>query len=256
MQLLQSPMLGNNHIALETVDSTNAYARRLLLAEGAEGTVVTAQHQTAGRGRLDRQWVDVPGQSFLASYILSPRRDAEDWGGLPLLTGIAVLRTLLSITPLDLHLKWPNDVLIENRKICGILVESCVMDSTPWVIIGIGINLIQREFEGAFRLPPTSLLLESGRYTAASELLQPLSRQLTSLYATWTEEGNTAILEAWKQHSRMFGSRIELHTDEQVVPATALDLTAGGALRVQYSDGEIADLYAGDVSFPISDHMK
>ncbi|MBN1447456.1 MAG: biotin--[acetyl-CoA-carboxylase] ligase [Bacteroidetes bacterium] len=246
-------LLGVQHIALDTIDSTNARARELLRDGAGEGTVITASHQTAGRGRLDRRWIDKPNQSLLASYILEPMRSPEDWGGIPLLAGLAVLQALQSITPVNLHLKWPNDVLAGTRKIAGILVESGMLSGRPWIIAGIGVNLNQREFEGEYRLPPTSLLLESGRWCDPEELLTALSKTLSLRYTSWQTEGNGPIVEEWMRHSLMFGRSISLDDGDAARVVVAEGLTPEGALLVRSVDGREETIYAGDVSFTYED---
>ncbi|PLX23207.1 MAG: biotin--[acetyl-CoA-carboxylase] ligase [Ignavibacteria bacterium] len=247
-------MLGNMHIALKDVDSTNSHARALLRDGAGEGTVVTAEHQTAGRGRLDRQWSDETGLSFLGSYILEPVRPPEDWGGIPLMSGVAVLRALSSLVPIDLHLKWPNDVLSADKKISGILVESGQMGIRRWVVIGIGINLNQRSFTGDYRMPPTSLLLETGRMVSTEEVLAVLSKELDSLYRQWTEEGNPVILEEWKRHSRMFGQEMEMELEKGAQQrVTVVDIAPSGALVVRNPKGEQIEVFAGDIAFTRDD---
>jgi BirA family biotin operon repressor/biotin-[acetyl-CoA-carboxylase] ligase len=246
-------MLGIPRIALKETDSTNAVAKARIRDAAAEGTVVTAEHQTAGRGRLDRSWVDAPGQSLLASYILYPRRDAEDWGGVPLLAGLAVHRSISELLPLIAQLKWPNDILIEGRKTAGILIESGVSGSRSWIVVGIGININQREFSGAYRTPPTSLLLESGRQVDPDDLLASLSAHLTSLYDQWTTNGNAAVIKAWKSASHMLEQHITLVQGERQRLVRAVDLADSGALIIENEEGERETVLAGDVSLTIEE---
>lgn len=242
-------MLGSKHIALNVIDSTNSHVRSLLKRGAREGIVVTADHQTAGRGRLDRQWTDEAGLCFLGSYLLEPVRPTEEWGGLPLLTGIAVVRTLNSLVPVDLHLKWPNDVLAGERKICGILVESGQMGNSPWAIVGIGINLNQREFHGEYRLPPTSLLLETGRLLPPGEVLARLSAELTTVYRQWTLHGNQRIIAEWKEHAAMLGEEIVMELEDgNTERVTAVDIAESGALVIRDQEGVTREIFAGDIS--------
>lgn len=245
-------MIGSRHIAFETIDSTNMRAREEIRRGAAEGTVITAAHQTAGRGRKDRSWIDRPGQNLLASYILKPRREADEWGGVPLMAGLAVLRTLRKFAPIDLHLKWPNDVLVEDRKISGILAESVTVDGTAWIIAGIGVNLNQTVFEGSYRQSPTSLLLESGRQCAPEDMRTTLSSELGSLYALWQEQGNPPILDLWKQQTRMLGARVIIEEEGRTRSATAAGLSREGALIVRTDEGTSEEIFAGDVSVAVT----
>ncbi|MBE0645232.1 MAG: biotin--[acetyl-CoA-carboxylase] ligase [Bacteroidetes bacterium] len=241
-------MIGNRRILLSVVDSTNRYARDLLGELPEEGTLVTAESQTAGRGRMDRQWMSATAQNVLASLILYPEREAEEWGGLPLLSGLAVCRAVRSLATIDAHLKWPNDVLVDNRKLCGILVESGRLGSRPWVIVGIGINVNQVRFEGSYRATPTSMALEAGRPFDTDEVLAAMCGELDRLYADWREEGNPPIIAAWKQASRMLGQGVVV--DENGVPreGRAVDVANDGSLVVEFPDGSTERIFAGDVT--------
>ncbi|MBR9976377.1 MAG: biotin--[acetyl-CoA-carboxylase] ligase [Bacteroidetes bacterium] len=241
-------MIGTPHIHLETVDSTNRYARDLLREEPEEGTLVTAAKQTAGRGRLDRRWLSGTGENILASIILRPPRAMEDWGGLPLLAGLAVTRAVRRIANIEAHVKWPNDVLVEGRKLCGILVESGGSANRAWAIVGIGVNVNQSVFEGEYRLPPTSLALESGRQQDLSSVLAALCEEIETLYLVWKRDGNTAVLTAWKSASRMIGRRVTVEGPEGSRAGRAIDLAEDAALIVEWDDGTREPVYAGDVT--------
>jgi len=246
-------MLGTPRISLNVTESTNAEAKVHIREGAAEGTVITAEHQTGGRGRIDRSWVDVPGQCLLASYILYPRREADDWGGIPLLTGLAVQRSISELLPLISQLKWPNDILVDGKKIAGILVESGMSGNRSWIVVGIGINIGQRTFSGSFRTPPTSLLLESGRMMDPDDMLASLSVQLTSLYDQWTTGGNAAILKAWKSASHMLGRSITLEQGDRQRCVRAVDLAASGALIIENEEGQRETVLAGDVSLTLDE---
>ena len=245
-------MLQERHIALDTTDSTNAEARRRIQDGADEGTVLTAAHQTAGRGRLQRQWTDAPGLNLLASYVLYPVRDPEEWGGLPLLAGLALQRAVEELLPSRPLLKWPNDVLIGERKAAGILVETGLLGSRAWAVIGVGVNVNQRSFEGDYRIPPTSLLLEAGRHVDVAELRARLSRQLFHLYEEWSVRGNPAILDPWRQSSGMLGRDVVLHEEGRSRTVRAVDLDATGGLLVQEEGGEAECIVAGDISLTLN----
>jgi BirA family biotin operon repressor/biotin-[acetyl-CoA-carboxylase] ligase len=241
-------MIGQKRIHLDVIDSTNRYARDLLKERPEEGTLVTAESQTAGRGRLDRQWHSASAQNVLASIILYPGRDMEEWGGLPLLTGLAVWRAVRSLAEVDVHLKWPNDVLVDDRKLCGILVESGRLGDRAWVIIGIGINVNQVSFEGSYRLVPASLALEAGRPFDTGEVIDAVCRELDILYAQWCAEGNAPIFPEWKRASKMFGKTVVADENGVISQGIAVDLAENGSLCIEHADGSIQRLLAGDVS--------
>lgn len=249
-------MLGTPHIRLDTVASTNREARERLRDGASEGTLITAEHQTAGRGRFDRRWEDNAGQSLLASYILSPTRGPEEWGGLPLLAGLAVKRAADAFLSTAARLKWPNDVLVGGRKLSGILVESGRIGERDWVIVGVGVNVRQREFAGTFRTEPTSLLRESGRLIDVDEVQAAVTRELSSLYARWTHEGNAWLRTEWKECSGMFPSDIELEDETGKRRLRAVDLGPDGSLVVENNRGERMAVFAGDVSLLTADEEE
>lgn len=241
-------MIGAHHIPLVETDSTNRYARDLLAASPPEGTVITAASQTAGRGRLDRRWQSAAGQNLLASVILFPSRPLEEWGGLSLLAGLAAARAIRTIAGLDAVVKWPNDVLVRNHKLCGVLVESGSARTGGWAVIGVGINVNQQDFPGDYRLAPTSMAREAGREFRVAEVLDALCREMDDLYVSWHAEGNPPILAAWKAAAPMFGRAILVEDSAGRRTARARDLGEDGSLLVEYVDGVVEAVYAGDVS--------
>ncbi len=249
-------MFGKKRLHFATIDSTNTYAKKLARNESESGTVITADFQTAGRGRLDRHWTAPPGVNLLASFILHPQRGVEEWGGLPLLAGCAVAETLNSLAAVDAEVKWPNDVMIDGSKVCGILVESGTVGSIAWVVLGIGINVNQTVFDGEYRLPPTSLALQSGRLFEIDEVLSLLCRTLDNLYLLWEGEGNAPIIERWKRQSRMLGKTIDLVEHDSRRRVVAADIAPDGALIIRNSDRNIETVVAGDISLAPPDVIE
>jgi BirA family transcriptional regulator, biotin operon repressor / biotin---[acetyl-CoA-carboxylase] ligase len=241
-------MFGKRRIHFETIDSTNIYAKSLVRETPEEGTVITADFQTAGKGRLDRRWTAQPAVNLLASFLLYPRRAPDDWGGIPLLAGCAVAEALRTLAAVDAQVKWPNDVMIGGRKVCGILVESGVIADQSWVVVGIGINVNQTVFEGEYRLPPASLALESGRLFEIEDVLSSLCRSLDELYALWTSDGNPPIIERWKRRTTMLGALIDLVEHGGKRRVRALDVAADGSLLVENEQQQIETIISADVS--------
>lgn len=241
-------MLGTPHLRFDTISSTNQEARDRVRSGATEGTLITARHQTAGRGRLDRRWTDSPDQSVLASYILYPARHPEEWGGLPLLAGLAVRDAVSEWITTPVTLKWPNDVLVEGKKLCGILVESGRLGDRGWVVLGIGINVRQRGFEGEYRIPPTSLLLESGRHADVDDVLSAVTRALSAMYAQWAQEGNAWMIDEWKKVSGMIPSDITLEEEGGHRRVRAVDIGTDGSLIVENAQGTRESVFAGDIA--------
>jgi BirA family biotin operon repressor/biotin-[acetyl-CoA-carboxylase] ligase len=222
-------MIGTPHVHHRVTDSTNARARELA-AEGApDGTLVTADAQTAGRGRQGRSWAAAPGEALLMSLLV------RDVGVLlPLAAAVAVCE---AIAPLDAAIKWPNDVWIARRKVAGILLEGRPQEG--WAVLGIGLNVRTREFPEELRETATSLALAGAERTvpeALARLLPALDRWLTA------PPGE--VLEAWRARDALRGERIQWGADSE---GTAAGITDAGALLVEKDGGDRIELNAGEV---------
>lgn len=235
---------------LDRAPSTNA-----LLAEQARrgepsGAVLVAEHQTAGRGRLDRTWEAPARAGLTVSVLLRPGPvPAQRWGWLPLLTGVAVVDALGEVAPgLDAGLKWPNDVLVGERKLAGLLVERVEGPDGPGAVVGIGLNVSTTADE----LPvptATSLLLEGVRVDR-TDLLVALLEHLGRRYQAWVEAAGDARLglrAAYRERCRTLGQAVtvELPAGRQR-EVTAVDVAEDGALVVEAA-GVRSEVRAGDV---------
>lgn len=230
---------------LPTVESTNAYVASACGEGVAEGLVVVTEHQTRGRGRLDRRWEAPAGTSLVVSVALSPRDvPAERWPWLPLLAGVAVDLTVRDCGVRS-AVKWPNDVLVEGHKICGILVERVETPSGPAAVVGIGLNVSM----GVGDLPvvtATSLALEGASTTDRTVILELLLGHLERLYLSWRDaEGDSAVLRSdYLRQCVTVGSAVRVQMpDGSFLEGTADDVDEQGRLVV---DGR--PLSAGDVT--------
>ncbi len=243
-------MLGQIRKHFTSTDSTNRVARDLVGEGAAEGTLITADFQTHGRGRRERRWISSHSENVLASYILYPSRPVDEWGGLPLLASLAVGEMLTSIASLKPMLKWPNDVLIAGKKISGILVESGC-GAVSWAVAGIGINVNQMGFPGEYRQFPTSMYLEAQRLFDIDTIITALSEALTNYYSLWTREGTPSIIEEWKKRTAMLGKPVRIETESGTTHAVAEDISEDGSLIIRTSAGERERVYAGDVTLSL-----
>ena len=227
--------------------STNALVAERARQGAAEGLVVVAEHQTSGRGRLDRTWETPDRAALTFSVLLRPEVSAARWPWLPLLTGYAVARALRAGGH-DARLKWPNDVLLgpEERKVAGILVERIETPQGPAAVAGVGLNVSTLPEE----LPvptATSLMIGSGAEPDRNGLLLEVLRALREEYDAWRAGDGTALRAAYLSACATVGRdvRVELPGGRRLVgPATGID--AGGRLVVAGADGEMA-VGAGDV---------
>jgi BirA family biotin operon repressor/biotin-[acetyl-CoA-carboxylase] ligase len=228
--------------------STNALVMERARGGLDEGLVILAEHQTAGRGRLDRTW-ETPARSALTfSMLLRPTAPARSWPWLPLLVGYAVDKALKA-DGYDAGVKWPNDVLIGNRKVAGILVERVETDAGPAAIVGVGLNVGMTADE----LPvpeATSLAVESGSAPDRTDLLLAVLQAVWEAYATWQTGGDlagTRLAESYAAACVSIGRevRVDLPSGEVLV-GRALEVDPGGRLVVQTSAGP-RPVGAGDV---------
>ena len=226
-----------------TIDSTNTHALEQARQGAPHGYFYVADEQTAGRGRSDHEWHSAASQGLYLSVLLRPKLDPADLIWLPLLTGLAAHKAIHEVTALNPDLRWPNDLLIESRKVGGILVEAQVeaqTDSgqTTAAVIGIGINLHQQRFPSGMSTEPTSLDLETGRYINRQQLLiallLPLNTELAAMQsksAVASIPARIAAISTWVQ-----GRRVEVHGPQACAGVTA-GLDERGFLRVRTANG-------------------
>jgi len=227
--------------------STQEVARKLALEGAGEGTVVLAEKQTAGRGRVGRNWVSPPGGLYL-SLLLRPQLKPPETLRLPLLAGVAVARTIRKVSGLEPRLKWPNDVLLGAKKVAGILCElGAETDRVNYVILGLGVNVNNDLPEELLELA-TSLKKELGREIPRADLIQLLLSELESLYRRLMEEGFEPISQAWKKLSSTLGLPVMVSSLGQVLEGEAVDIDRDGALILRRFDGGLLRVVAGDVS--------
>ena len=246
--LLVPDGLWNEIVVTAETGSTNADVAAAARGGAAEGLVVVAERQTAGRGRLDRQWISPPRAGLAFSALLRPRDvPVSRYAWLPLLAGVALVETVRRLGEVDAGLKWPNDLLIGDRKCAGILAES-VGDG---VVLGIGLNVSLREEE----LPTpdaTSLLLAGSACTDRDPLLRALLRTLASWYDRWCEAAGdpdtSGLSAAYHLHCRTLGRRVSLALPDTTTAAgVASDVDSSGRLVVTGPDGRSTAVAAGDV---------
>ena len=227
----------------ESIGSTNDAAKKLAAAGAATGTLVAADVQTAGRGRAANQWQTPPGSALAATVILHPALPAAQTAQLALLGGLAAQRAITAVTKLDALLKWPNDVLIGDRKVCGVLAESSLVgDRCEWVVLGFGVN-VNAAPQLSKALPATALAVEAGapvnRLHLLHALLAHLGALLPMLGTAQLSAACNAIL-AWR------GERVAV---DGAAPAAGvlLGVNADGALQLRTDDGQTVTLHTGSL---------
>jgi BirA family transcriptional regulator, biotin operon repressor / biotin---[acetyl-CoA-carboxylase] ligase len=240
----------------DEIDSTNRLLADLARTGASHGTVVVAESQTAGRGRLGRSWISPRGVNLYASILLTPTQAPPAISWIPLLAAMTVVRTITGLTGLHVTVKWPNDVLVsrdgEGRKLAGILVEA-IGNGQPGrrgVVVGIGINVNMppEAFPEDLRSSATSLLIETGHPVARAPLLAALLGELERLYDQLCDQGTSGIAAAYETICVTLGKRVRVElAGSGQVEGTAEGLAPDGALRLRTGEGKILEIRAGDV---------
>jgi len=231
------------------IESTNAVALKLA-GEGAEhGTVVLAEEQTAGRGRLGRAWYSEKSSGIYTSIILRPPLAPSAAPVLTLMAGLAAQKAVSATTGLSVDIRWPNDLLVNGKKVCGILTEmSAEVDRLHAVVLGIGMNVNHIRMPVELENSATSLRMEAHRAVSRLQVFVALLRELEHYYQLLLKKGSSAITERWAAASTFaHGKRVCVATAAGVALATTTGLDPTGALNVQYDDGRQESLVAGEV---------
>ena len=235
-------LLMRHVVRLVSISSTQTVAFELAEQGAADGTAVVAVTQTAGRVRRGRVWHDVPGDSLLVSIIVRPRLRAPDLPKLSFAAAIAVAEAIGATTGLAPRLKWPNDVLVNGRKLAGILLESRIVVE-PIVVAGVGINLRQRRFPDALAGIATSVDLEGGRPVGPEELLEAVLHAFDRWRTTLENAGFAPLRARWLDLADTIGREVTVGDDAGI----AVDLAADGALVLKQAHG-FRQVVAGEVT--------
>ncbi len=233
----------------DVLPSTNDRARELAEAGAPEGTTVMAGQQTAGRGRHGRSWYSPPGAGLYHSIILRPPLTPARAPLLGLLAAIALAETVSEDYHLAADIKWPNDVLIHEKKVAGILLElEAQADQVRFVILGIGVNLNHTDFPADLAQPATSLRLETGHIHDADLFRTRLFARLDGWYTTFLASGSRPILTRYADlSSYVQGRAVQVETSEGIIAGQTCGVSPSGALCLRTRSGEIEQLLSGDV---------
>ena len=246
---LETEFIGRNFIYCDEIESTNTELLAGKQQYKKTGTVMLAEKQLAGKGRKDRTWHSARGLNLTFSILLM--KDVVSGinvNHLNLAASLAVASAIENLYQLKTELKWPNDVLIDKKKVCGILTETTIKGTkVERVVVGFGINLNQIVFQGDFNFPPTSLKLELGinieRENTLAEILNIFEALLLGL-----ESKPKAILNEWRSKCQMIGDKITITENDEVKSGIFHDIDENGYLLLKRKD-IIEKIHFGDVSF-------
>ncbi len=249
-QRLKGSLFGKRVFHFFKTDSTNRVALELGHAGEPEGAVVLAEEQTAGRGRAGRKWHSERAAGIYATLLLRPKLAPVQAPLLTMMAGLSAHTAVQAVTGLEVDLKWPNDLLIQGKKVGGILTE---MHAEPgqirFVIVGIGLNVNQEKFPGELANTATSLRVEAGKAQSRMELLVRLLREFEGDYNRFVHEGVASVVARFESISSYAkGKRVRVTNGTESYAGTTAGLGPEGLLQVQRDDGRMMTVIAGDVA--------
>jgi BirA family biotin operon repressor/biotin-[acetyl-CoA-carboxylase] ligase len=248
---LHTSWVGSHYHHFQQIGSTNDYAMELAARGAPHGTVVIAEEQTRGKGRLARTWVSQPHLGIYVSIVLTnplPLLEAHHATMIAALSLSEILETTFGVPA---RIKWPNDILVNGRKITGILTEmQSDQDYTRFLVIGVGINVNHEthDMEGPFRYPATSLAIESGHPVRRKDLLIAFLRRFEDHYDTFLKEGFSTFLPQIEKLSAVLNKEIRIVSGKNQIAGRAVGFTPEGGLRICNEKGKEEVVWAGDIT--------
>ncbi|MBU0547342.1 MAG: biotin--[acetyl-CoA-carboxylase] ligase [Candidatus Omnitrophica bacterium] len=225
--------------------STMDLAMQLGIQAASHGTLVLAESQTKGRGRLGRSWFSPKYKGIYLSLILRPNISPSDSPMLTLLSAVSICETIKNTVGLDAQIKWPNDVLICNKKISGILTEmNAEVDKVNFVVIGIGLNV--NNDKKSLIAQATSLKEQAGQPISRILLLQELLRRIENNYSLLEDKGAQAIIDKWRNFSLTLGRRVKVYYQDKHIEGQAVDIDKDGGLLIRKDSGLMQKVFSGD----------
>lgn len=252
---LRTGWLGQTLECVEEVDSTNTQVAAKGRAGAPSGLVMVADRQTAGRGRLQRAWHSPESVNLYFSVLLRPPWQPQKPPPVSLAVGVAIAETIRPRLSHPPALKWPNDLLVQDRKMAGILVEvAATRNRIDHVVLGIGLNVNQESFPPPLDQSAISLRQATGRPTHRGELLAELLNALEPLLETLNQDSHDSMIESWNRYFAWQGQAIRVQTGSGEIRGIALGVNAVGALRIRDERGQEHQLLSGD-TFRIADPL-
>ncbi len=243
---LNTKRMGQNIIYHDTVTSTMDAAFKVGMEGASEGTVICAESQTKGRGRMGRSWISPKGKGIYFSILLRPKLPPSEVAKLTLMAAVAVAEAVKNVAGVEAQIKWPNDLLVGRKKLAGILTElNAEMDRVKFVVIGIGLNVnasVSQLPSGA-----TSLKNEAKRSFSRVEVLQEILREIEKWYGRLSVQGFDLILDRWKELSLTLGKRVRIADPSGFIEGEAANIDTDGGLLIRQDTGVIVKKMAGDV---------
>jgi BirA family biotin operon repressor/biotin-[acetyl-CoA-carboxylase] ligase len=247
---LETKLLGKGDIVYsKEIDSTNREAKDLADEGAPEGTLILSEAQIKGKGRKGRTWFSPPKGGIYISLILRPTISPVEAPKFTLLAAVAIAEALLSMIPLNIHIKWPNDILVNGKKIAGILTEmSTEMDAVNYIVVGLGLNVNTPKFPDEIQGIATSIFIETGKVFPRVRLIQEYLVRYETYYEMYKKTGFGPIINRWKDLSNIVGKKVEVRVIGNQFIGKALDIDGDGALILKDDQGVIHRIISGDIT--------
>ena len=251
-RLLDTKKIGREILFIESVDSTNNYGKKICEKDFTDGALVIAEEQTMGRGRLGREWASPKGDGIWVSILLKPDLKPSDASKITILTAYAVAKSIRELLGLDALIKWPNDIVIDGKKVCGILTEmGAEIDIINYLIVGIGINanIKEKYFIDNGLNTAASLRIIKGEPIDRKVLLSKLIKNFEKLYIDFIKTLSIVdLLKDYKKISATLGREVRVIYNKEELKGEAVDIDDSGQLIVKSESGEMIKLTSGEVS--------
>jgi biotin-[acetyl-CoA-carboxylase] ligase BirA-like protein len=251
---LRTKWVGKEIFYSRSVESTNEWAKELANLGAREGTVAAAAIQKRGRGRLGREWIS-PSGGLWFSIVLRPRLRAGESVKLVFAAALTVAEVLYEAYGLDVETKWPNDVLVDGRKVCGILAEMVTVgELVSYAVVGFGVNV---NFKVKEALPQvlwektTSVEDELGKHVQLDVLFHALLERFEYMFELFLKDGFSPLLERWKRYAHFIGKRVKVTSEDERWLGEAVNVDGDGALILKLDDGTEKRVFSGDVSLVV-----
>ena len=249
---LNTEVVGQNLLFFEQLDSTNLYAKRIAEGGFLDGTVIIADEQLKGKGRMGRIWVSPKGKGIWMTIMLKPKINPADASKVTLLAACAISKAIEEISGLSTKIKWPNDIVVNGKKLCGILTEmSAEIDEINYLIIGIGVNvnIDLEDFPKELQAIATSVKIEKGSGIIRKDLAAAIINQFERYYNGFIKTGSIkAYINEYKEKSAVLGKKVSVISSTLELQGTVIDISEEGQLQLELQDGSIKEIISGEVS--------
>lgn len=248
-KIINTFVLGKKIYYFDEIDSTNEYAKKLIENNVDEGTLIISNYQTNGKGRFNKSWVGNKGDSIFLSLILKPNIELFSIMRVTLLAGISVCNTIKNFTGLDVKIKWPNDIIIDNKKVCGILTEvNAQIENISYVILGIGINVNNNEFSTNLKDKATSIFLQTNKKFERQKIIASFLENFESTYFNYIKQKDFSIyLNEYKNLCLNLGRECKIIYNKKIIVGKVIDISDLGEIIFETKEG-ILNIHSGEVS--------